>query len=28
VATLYEQEFAKVYGQAKDQTGVDCSKAA
>jgi phosphatidylserine/phosphatidylglycerophosphate/cardiolipin synthase-like enzyme len=28
VATLYEQEFAKVYGEAKDQTGVDCAKAA
>ena len=28
VATLYNQEFDKVYGQAKDQSGVDCSKAA
>jgi phosphatidylserine/phosphatidylglycerophosphate/cardiolipin synthase-like enzyme len=27
VATLYEQEFAKVYGEAKDQTGVDCKAA-
>ena len=28
VATLYNQEFDKVYGMAKDQSGVDCSKAA
>jgi len=28
VATLYSQEFDKVYGMAKDQSGVDCSKAA
>jgi phosphatidylserine/phosphatidylglycerophosphate/cardiolipin synthase-like enzyme len=27
VATLYEQEFARVYGQAKDQSGVDCKAA-
>jgi len=28
VASLYEREFATVYGQAKDQSGVDCAKAA
>jgi phosphatidylserine/phosphatidylglycerophosphate/cardiolipin synthase-like enzyme len=28
VATLYDREFDKVYGQAKDQSGVNCSKAA
>jgi phosphatidylserine/phosphatidylglycerophosphate/cardiolipin synthase-like enzyme len=27
VATLYNQEFDKVYGQAKDQSGVDCKAA-
>jgi phosphatidylserine/phosphatidylglycerophosphate/cardiolipin synthase-like enzyme len=27
VATLYDQEFDTVYGQAKDQTGVDCKAA-
>jgi phosphatidylserine/phosphatidylglycerophosphate/cardiolipin synthase-like enzyme len=28
VASLYEREFATEYGQAKDQSGVDCAKAA
>ncbi|HEY7092574.1 MAG TPA: phospholipase D-like domain-containing protein [Ktedonobacterales bacterium] len=27
VATLYNQEFDKVYGQAKDQSSVDCKAA-
>ena len=27
VATLYNQEFDKVYGMAKDQSGVDCKAA-
>ena len=27
VATLYNQEFDKVYGAAKDQSGVDCKAA-